>query len=190
MHQFELNPPLRARYLLLGVAEYEQNPCIRFDVLGCMAPATAAHEIPSHLQVGWNGSVPQCVDAEPPTFVNCPANPIFVETDENGQLKPAFYDVPRAEDNSGRVVYTRVEPTGYEPGRPVTADTDIVYTAFDEAGNTADCTVKLRIPDTLPPVMKCPDSYALAARVPQMTVVFNASTVPMVVQDISNISQV
>ncbi|VBB35238.1 unnamed protein product, partial [Acanthocheilonema viteae] len=44
MHQFELNPPLRARYILLGVTEYEQNPCIRFDVQGCLAPLSVAHE--------------------------------------------------------------------------------------------------------------------------------------------------
>ncbi|VDK78534.1 unnamed protein product [Gongylonema pulchrum] len=51
MHQFELNPPLRARYILLGVTEYERNPCIRFDMQGCLAPLSVAHEIPSHLQV-------------------------------------------------------------------------------------------------------------------------------------------
>ncbi|KAK6049430.1 hypothetical protein COOONC_13065, partial [Cooperia oncophora] len=49
MHQFELTPPLRARYILLGVAEYEGNPCIRFDLLGCLAPMTLSHEIPAHL---------------------------------------------------------------------------------------------------------------------------------------------
>ncbi|VDL67636.1 unnamed protein product [Nippostrongylus brasiliensis] len=104
MHQFELSPPLRARYILLGVAEYEGNPCVRFDLLGCLAPMTASHEIPAHLQVGWNGSVPQCMDAEPPSFQNCPQNPIFAETDENGQIKPIRYEEPRAEDNSGRIM--------------------------------------------------------------------------------------
>ncbi|VDO27124.1 unnamed protein product [Heligmosomoides polygyrus] len=103
MHQFELTPPLRARYILLGVAEYEGNPCIRFDLLGCLAPMTMSHEVPAHLQVGWNGSVPQCMDAEPPSFQNCPLNPVFAETDENGQIKPIRYEEPKAEDNSGRV---------------------------------------------------------------------------------------
>uniref|UniRef100_A0A1I7X790 EGF-like domain-containing protein n=1 Tax=Heterorhabditis bacteriophora TaxID=37862 RepID=A0A1I7X790_HETBA len=103
IHQFELSPPLRARYVLLGVAEYEGNPCIRFDLLGCLAPLTVSHEIPSHLQVGWNGSVPQCIDAEPPMFVNCPTSPIFTTIDENGQIRPVHFEEPKAEDNSGRV---------------------------------------------------------------------------------------
>jgi hypothetical protein len=30
-HQFPLEPPVRARYLLLGVAEYDRHPCLRFD---------------------------------------------------------------------------------------------------------------------------------------------------------------
>jgi hypothetical protein len=52
MHQFELNPPLRARYILLGVTEYDENPCIRFDIHGCLAPLSLAQEVPLHLQVG------------------------------------------------------------------------------------------------------------------------------------------
>ncbi|EPB80398.1 hypothetical protein ANCCEY_00495 [Ancylostoma ceylanicum] len=190
MHQFELVPPLRARYILLGVAEYEGNPCIRFDLLGCLAPMTVSHEVPAHLQVGWNGSVPQCMDAEPPSFQNCPIGPIFAETDENGQIKPIRYEEPKAEDNSGRIAYMRVEPAGFTSGRLITSDIDVVYTAFDDAGNTAECIVKLRIPDTLPPVMKCPDSYALAAYEPEMRAVFNLTTVPMVIQDVSNITEV
>ncbi|XGW30547.1 hypothetical protein V3C99_009476 [Haemonchus contortus] len=190
MHQFELTPPLRARYILLGVAEYEGSPCIRFDLLGCLAPMTLSHELPPHLQVGWNGSVPQCMDAEPPSFRNCPLNPIFAETDENGQIKPVRYEEPKAEDNSGRIAYTRVEPPGFTSGRLITSDIDVVYTAFDDAGNSAECVVKLRIPDTIPPVMKCPDSYSLAAFEPKMRAVFNITTVPMVIQDISNITEV
>ncbi|PIO61201.1 sushi domain protein, partial [Teladorsagia circumcincta] len=149
MHQFELTPPLRARYILLGVAEYEGSPCIRFDLLGCLAPMTLSHEVPAHLQVGWNGSVPQCMDAEPPSFQNCPPNPIFAETDENGQIRPIRYEEPKAEDNSGRVAYVRVEPVGFTSGRLITSDIDVVYTAFDDAGNTAECVVKLRIPESL-----------------------------------------
>ncbi|VDL68151.1 unnamed protein product, partial [Nippostrongylus brasiliensis] len=187
MHQFELSPPLRARYILLGVAEYEGNPCVRFDLLGCLAPMTASHEIPAHLQVGWNGSVPQCMDAEPPSFQNCPQNPIFAETDENGQIKPIRYEEPRAEDNSGRITYMRVEPVGFTSGRFITSDVNVVYTAFDDAGNMAECVVKLRIPDTIAPVMKCPDSYSLSAYEPKMRAVFNRTTVPMVIQDVSNI---
>ncbi|CAI4229546.1 unnamed protein product [Auanema sp. JU1783] len=190
MHQFELDPPLRARYILFGVAEYEGNPCIRFDLQGCLAPASVSRDTPTHLQVGWNASVPQCVDAEPPKFVNCPSSPIFIETDDNGQLKPTNYHVPRAEDNSGRIAYMRLEPVDFHPGKPIFVNTDVVYTAFDDAGNLADCVIKLRIPDTIPPVLKCPDSYSIPAKEPQIVLNFNQSTVPMVIQDVSNITEV
>lgn len=40
----------------------------------------------------------------------------------------------------------RVEPVGFTSGRLITSDIDVVYTAFDDAGNTAECVVKLRIP--------------------------------------------
>lgn len=119
IHQFTLDPPLRARYILLGITEYEKNPCLKFDMHGCLAPLSAAHEVPSHLQVnpacfckeilkfkvGWNASIPQCIDAEPPQFKNCPQEPVLVQTDENGQLLPASYPVPEAFDNSGRIAY-------------------------------------------------------------------------------------
>ncbi|KAL3983031.1 EGF-like domain family protein [Acanthocheilonema viteae] len=192
MHQFELNPPLRARYILLGVTEYEQNPCIRFDVQGCLAPLSVAHEIPSHLQVGWNASVPQCIDSEPPTFHNCPTNPVYILTDDNGQLLPAIYEVPTAADNSGSIAYIRVTPDGFEPPKMISHDMDIVYVAFDDAGNTAKCTVQLRIPDTQPPVMKCPDSYIVPANDGEFEklITFNESTVQMVIQDTSNITDV
>lgn len=88
MYQFHLNPPVRARYILLGISEYERNPCLKFDLQGCLAPLSTSHEVPAHLQVGWNASVPQCVDAEPPRFRNCPAQPVLVQTDEHGQLLP------------------------------------------------------------------------------------------------------
>lgn len=42
-----------------------------------------------------------------------------------------------------------MEPPGFEPPRIVTADLDVLYTAFDEAGNTAECLVQIRIPGWL-----------------------------------------
>lgn len=98
------------------------------------------------LQVGWNASVPQCVDSEPPTFHNCPTNPVYILTDDNGQLLPAIYEVPSAADNSGSVAYVRVTPDGFDPPKMISHDMDVIYTAFDDAGNTAECIVKLRIP--------------------------------------------
>ena len=192
MYQFELNPPLRARYVLLGITEYESNPCLKFDMQGCLAPLSAAHEVPTHLQVGWNSSVPQCIDTEPPVFTSCPQDPIYVVSDEFGQLQPVNYEIPTATDNSGYVAYMKVEPTNFVPPRPITNDMDVVYTAFDEAGNSANCIVKLRIPDTSPPVMKCPDSYSIPALEGELerSVYFNESSVELAVQDMSNITEI
>lgn len=46
--------------------------------------------------------------------------------------------------------------------------------------------------DTQPPVMKCPDSYSLPAKPGQteLLVYFNTTTVPMVIQDMSNITDI
>jgi len=55
------------------------------------------------VQVGWNASVPECVDTEPPTFQNCPAQPIVIGVDQNGQLMAADFTIPQATDNSGFV---------------------------------------------------------------------------------------
>ncbi|CAD6196234.1 unnamed protein product [Caenorhabditis auriculariae] len=190
MHQFELKPPLRARYILLGVTEYEGSPCMKFDMLGCLAPVSQMHEIATHLQVGWNGSVPECVDMEPPKFLNCPAEPIFVKTDANGQLLPVEFKEPEPVDNSGKIAYVRVEPTGMRSGLLLNSDTDVVYTAFDSTGNTAVCSMSIRIPDTQPPVMKCPESSSIPAKESSTHLVFDQSTVALVVQDASKITNV
>lgn len=102
----------------------------------------------NRFKVGWNASVPQCIDSEAPTFHNCPTNPVYVLTDENGQLMPAAFDVPRAADNSGSIAWVRVTPEDFEPPQLISRDMDVVYTAFDDAGNTAECVVQLRIPGT------------------------------------------
>lgn len=146
MYQFSINPPIRARYILLGITEYENNPCLKFDLQGCLAPLSPSHEVPSHLQVGWNASIPQCVDAEPPIFTNCPQNPIYATADEFGQLLPVSYTIPEAIDNSGMVAHIQVSPENFEPQYPIQQNIDVVYTAFDEAGNTAECVIRLRIP--------------------------------------------
>lgn len=119
MYQFNLHPPVRARYVLLGVSEYEENPCLRFDIQGCLAPLSLNHEVPHHLQVGWNESVPQCIDAEPPIFKNCPANPIFAQIDEKGQLLPINFEVPTATDNSGSIAHINVEPKDFQSPYPI-----------------------------------------------------------------------
>lgn len=97
-------------------------------------------------QVGWNATVPECLDTEAPAFTNCPSSPIFISNDEHGQLVPAEFEIPQAIDNSGKIAWIRIEPAGFKPPKFVTTDTDVTYTAFDEAGNSAECVVQLKIP--------------------------------------------
>lgn len=192
MFTFHLEPPIRARYVLLGVTEYDEHPCMRFDMQGCIAPLSAAYEVPRNLLVGWNSSVPECKDNEPPVFSDCPALPVFVDLDDNGQLQPATYTIPTASDNSGSVAWTRVIPTDFRPPHFISKDTDVTYTAFDMAGNSATCVVQLRLPDRQGPVVVCPQSYVIEAddRVGSFPVVFNETTVDVRIQDVSNITEV
>lgn len=85
-------------------------------------------------------------DNEPPRITNCPTSPIYVSLDRNGQLMSADYPLPLAIDNSGIVSWMRVDPKSFQPPHFITKDTDIVYTAYDVAGNTAKCVVQLRLP--------------------------------------------
>lgn len=98
------------------------------------------------MKVGWNASVPQCIDAEEPVFKNCPANPIFAQIDESGQLLPINFEVPMATDNSGSIAHIRVEPKDFQTPYPIHEPLDVKYTAFDESGNSAECVVQLRVP--------------------------------------------
>lgn len=61
-----------------------------------------------------------------------------------------MFDVPRAADNSGSVAYIRVIPEGFEPPQFISHDIDVIYTAFDDAGNSAECIVQIRIPGFIP----------------------------------------
>lgn len=121
-------------------------------------------QVPLHLQVGWNSSVPQCVDAEPPVFQNCPANPIFAQTDAFGQLLPVQFAEPEASDNSGVVAYVKTEPRDFRPPFPVHAPLDVTYTAYDEAGNSAECVVQLRVPGEYYIIFGCSGDATLPCR--------------------------
>ncbi|KFD52311.1 hypothetical protein M513_06874, partial [Trichuris suis] len=191
MYVFHLKEFIRARYLLLGILEFDQNPCLRFDVLGCSTPLFQDAEIHSEFMLGWNDSVPVCRDNEPPTFTNCPDEPYYVPVDSNGQFLPADFPVPVAEDNSGIISWVKVEPPNVQPPYFVTTDTNITYTAFDEAGNWNQCTVRLLLPDTQPPKLTCPDSYVVEMEPDAsfVNLIFNRSTVNLIVNDTSKIVQ-
>ena len=60
------------RYVILGIVSYDENPCLKFELMGCeVDPAEPLH-------LGFNNGYPVCVDNEPPAFLNCPTYPIEV----------------------------------------------------------------------------------------------------------------
>uniref|UniRef100_A0A5S6QUS0 Fibropellin-1 n=1 Tax=Trichuris muris TaxID=70415 RepID=A0A5S6QUS0_TRIMR len=191
MYSFHLKEFIRARYLLLGILEFDQNPCLRFDVLGCSTPLFQDAEIHSEFMLGWNDSVPMCRDNQPPTFVNCPDEPYYVPVDSNGQFLPADFPVPVAEDNSGVISWVKVEPPNVEPPYFIMKDTNVTYTAYDEAGNWNQCVVRLLMPDTQAPKLICPDSYVVEMEpdASQVNLVFNRSTINLIINDTSEIVQ-
>uniref|UniRef100_A0A915ITD3 HYR domain-containing protein n=1 Tax=Romanomermis culicivorax TaxID=13658 RepID=A0A915ITD3_ROMCU len=132
------------------------------------------------------------VDTEPPTFSNCPTQPITVSVDQNGQLTAADFSVPQVSDNSGFVSWVRSEPANFKPPYFITRDSDVIYTAYDFAGNENRCVVKLRLPDTQAPLITCPNSYYVESEqdVPSLRLFFNETTTDVTINDVSNISEV
>lgn len=129
---------------------------------------------------------------EPPSFTNCPTQPIVLTVDQNGQLMAADFPLPQAVDNSGYISWVRVDPPKFRPPHFITKDMDVTYTAYDFAGNEANCKVRLRLPDTQAPLITCPNSYIVEAEqdIPDIRLYFNESTVDVKVHDVSNISEV
>uniref|UniRef100_A0A0N4ZHL5 Fibropellin-1 n=1 Tax=Parastrongyloides trichosuri TaxID=131310 RepID=A0A0N4ZHL5_PARTI len=187
IYEFYLSPAINARYLLIGGSEYDTNPCMKIDVKGCLDVNTL-----SKSYVGWNASVSECTDMQPPEFYNCPTEEIFISSDSFGHSLPVHYQIPKARDNSGHVSWIKVDPEGFEPGKMIRQNTDVKYTAYDFAGNYAVCIIKLRIPDKQPPVVKCPESYSLSAYSDENSrmLYFNESSVRMIIQDVSDIKNI
>uniref|UniRef100_A0AAF5DN89 Sushi, von Willebrand factor type A, EGF and pentraxin domain-containing protein 1 n=1 Tax=Strongyloides stercoralis TaxID=6248 RepID=A0AAF5DN89_STRER len=187
MYEFYLTPPIKGRYLLIGNDEFDTNPCMKIDVKGCLNLNDN-----SNIFVGWNTSVPECIDVTPPEFYNCPNEEIFTLSDNFGHSLPIYYEIPKAKDNSGYISWIKVEPEGFEPGKMIKQNMDVTYTAYDYSGNYNKCVVKLRIPDKQPPVVKCPESYLLSAHHDEISrmLYFNESSVRLIIQDISEIKSV
>ncbi len=70
---------VQARFVILGIVSYTENPCLKFELMGCPAEEDAP---PPHL--GYNNGHPVCVDNEPPAFLNCPNQPIEVRKGPTG----------------------------------------------------------------------------------------------------------
>ena len=87
---------VQARFVILGIVSYDENPCLKFELMGCeVDPAEPLH-------LGFNNGYPVCVDNEPPAFLNCPTCPIEVQKGPAG-LRPVNFTHPIARDNSGAI---------------------------------------------------------------------------------------
>ena len=82
-----------ARYVILGIVSYNENPCLKFELMGCPAQDPGQREEdPIHL--GFNNGYPVCVDNEPPAFLNCPSHPIEVQVRERERMAFFFFWSP------------------------------------------------------------------------------------------------
>ncbi len=132
-----------ARYVILGIVSYNENPCLKFELMGCELNED------ERIHLGYSNGYPVCVDNEPPAFLNCPTEPIVVQKGPTG-IQPVNFTVPVAQDNSGAIARMEViyiTPAGRFDGftMPMTTFEDITieYYAFDFDGNVAICQVNL-----------------------------------------------
>jgi hypothetical protein len=65
---------VQARFVILGIVSYDENPCLKFELMGCEM------NLSEPLHLGYNNGYPICVDNEPPAFLNCPTHPIEVKS--------------------------------------------------------------------------------------------------------------
>ncbi|XP_064091137.1 sushi, von Willebrand factor type A, EGF and pentraxin domain-containing protein 1-like isoform X2 [Macrobrachium nipponense] len=143
-----------ARFVILGIVSYDENRCLKFELMGC------EDEPPSQRLLGFDMGYPVCVDNEPPQFANCPNNPIVVQKGPKG-LEPVNFTVPTAIDNSGMIARTEIRPPGFRPPMHIFEDMMVEYYAFDFDGNVAICQINITIPDDVPPSITCPQSYVI-----------------------------
>ena len=153
--------PVRAKFVILGIVSYNENPCLKFELMGCAVDPS------EQIFLGFDNGFPLCVDNEPPAFINCPAYPIEVQKGPNGYL-PVNFSQPYARDNSGaiaRMEIVSITAAGRSEGfsMPTTTFEDIMveYYAYDFDGNVAICQVEIKVPDDTPPSLQCPKSFVI-----------------------------
>ncbi|CAG7724478.1 unnamed protein product [Allacma fusca] len=159
---------VQARFVILGIVNYLENPCLKFELLGCEDEPEDEHTL------GWDLGYPVCVDNEPPVFENCPEQAIIVQKGANG-LEPVNFAEPIAKDNSGSVARMEIRPAGFKMPFHVFEDVLIEYLAFDFDGNVAICHINVTVADDTPPQLSCPQSYVveLVDKQPSYQVFFN-----------------
>eukprot|EP00096_Caligus_rogercresseyi_P005025 TRINITY_DN1980_c0_g2_i1.p1 TRINITY_DN1980_c0_g2~~TRINITY_DN1980_c0_g2_i1.p1 ORF type:complete len:2992 (-),score=731.35 TRINITY_DN1980_c0_g2_i1:531-9380(-) len=148
---------VKAQYVILGIVSYDQNPCLKFELLGCAVDESEP------IYLGYDNGYPFCVDNEPPSFLNCPLEPLRVE-----RGSPINFTEPTAIDNSGaiaRLEVISITSSGRSEGfsLPMTTfeDMRLEYLAYDFDGNVAICQVNISVPDSTPPVLACPQSFVI-----------------------------
>ncbi|GFO29946.1 fibropellin-1, partial [Plakobranchus ocellatus] len=110
---------------------------------------------PTDNTLKWNGTAPDCVDVEPPTFSNCGSRDLAIPK----LTRPTVND-PTALDNV-KVTSFRVTPSNHLMSQVLIADRSVTYLAQDAAGNTATCDIDIKIRDEEPPVLTCVDSFTV-----------------------------
>lgn len=150
-----------ARYVILGVVNYLENPCLKFELLGCEEEETDNPDgTPSLL--GWDSGYPVCVDNEPPVFENCPDAPIVVRRGPNNMgLEAVNFAEPVATDNSGMIARMEIRPAGFKMPLNIFEDVLVEYLAFDFDGNVAICHINITVEDETAPQLACPQSYVV-----------------------------
>ncbi|KAL5018811.1 hypothetical protein ScPMuIL_004533 [Solemya velum] len=82
----------------------------------------------------WSLPLPQCLDTEPPQFINCPITPFLVNNGDYFQL-----GLPNVTDNSGMDVVITFKPENFSLPYNFTENTMVEMTAVDAAGNKNVC---------------------------------------------------
>ncbi|XP_035670115.1 sushi, von Willebrand factor type A, EGF and pentraxin domain-containing protein 1-like [Branchiostoma floridae] len=104
----------------------------------------------------FNGTIPECVDVEPPDFGDsCPPQ-ISVDLGPYGFLPTVFYP-PNATDNSGEQIQVISDPPGFFGIDLLPNDTDVLmFKATDTSNRTSVCAIQLVVNDVVLPTIECP----------------------------------
>ncbi|XP_070615960.1 sushi repeat-containing protein SRPX2 [Erythrolamprus reginae] len=103
----------------------------------------------------WSGSVPICVDIEPPQ-IRCPDSRERIA--EPGKLSAAVYwDPPRAKDSADGII-KKLKRRGPEPGSEFSEGEHLIrYAVYDQAHNRATCKFLVRVRVSRCPTLKAPE---------------------------------
>ncbi|KAK3709549.1 hypothetical protein RRG08_019385 [Elysia crispata] len=110
---------------------------------------------PTDNTLKWNGTAPDCVDVEPPTFTNCEIRDLVIPK----LTRPTAND-PSALDNV-KVSTFRITPSNHYMSQVLESGRSVTYLAQDAAGNTATCDIEISIRDEEPPVLTCRESFTV-----------------------------